>query len=253
MKIQRFAIVLFLVFVVAGCGADKERKKKDQETAKIHFQLAEVQFTEGKFNGSLKESLYAVELDPENPIYHHLVALNYFFGKRMYDRAEVHFKEALKLKSDFSEAHMNFGAMRLEQKDWKGAIPHFNAVLEDIFYNFPERAHNNLGWAYYNSGELEKALVEYGKAVAINSRLAMTYNNIGIVYYRMEKMALSEEALRKAVAIDPNFAEAHFQLGLTLSKKKEKDGALEAFKKVIDIAPRSDFAKSAKEYIDLIK
>ena len=44
-------------------------------------------------------------------------------------------------------------------------------------------AFNNLGIAYRNNEELEKAAAAYGRAVGINPSFAEAHNNLGLVFY----------------------------------------------------------------------
>jgi tetratricopeptide (TPR) repeat protein len=251
MNVQRTAILFLLFLAAASCATGLSQKNR--EDASIHYRLGEVHFNERNYTSALKELTRAVELDPKNPDYHHLLGLTYFIGKRMYNEAIAHFKEAIRLKPGFSEAHMNLGAVYLELKSWDTAIPHFEAALEDIFYRTPEWAYNNLGWAYYNKGDYRNALVNYKKAVEINQRFAMAFNNMGLTYDRTENTEEAVNAFKTAIALVPDFLDAHYNLGVVLVRHKDKAGALKAFERVVEIAPGSDKARSAREYIELIR
>jgi tetratricopeptide (TPR) repeat protein len=251
MNVHRTVILLLIVFLISACGSSLSLKK--EEDAVIHFRLGRVHFNEGNYTTALEELTKAVELAPNNPEYRHLLGLTYFKGKRMYNEAIVHFKEAVKQKPNFSEAHMNLGAVYLELKSWDMAIPHFEATLEDIFYRTPEGAYNNLGWAYYNKGEFQKALENYKKAVEINPRFAMAFNNMGMTYDRAENAEKAVSAFKTAIGLVPDFLEAHYNLGLVLARQKDKEGALKAFERVIEIAPGSEKARSARQFIELIR
>lgn len=251
MQVSKIALCLALAVVMIGCGAKKDDMAK--QDAEIHYKLAHLHFVEGEYNASLKESRIAVDLDPTNHEYHHLLALNYFIGKDMHEKASVHFEKALSLKDDYVDANMNYGALKLDQGDWDGAIPHFERVLEDIFYASPERAYNNLGWAYYKKGDYKRALKNFKKAVDLSADFVKALNNLGLVYYKLGRLDQSEVALKKAVELAPDFSEAHFNLGLTLMKNKNKASALKSFERVVELDPGSDRARSARDYIKLIK
>jgi tetratricopeptide (TPR) repeat protein len=251
MNCLRTAILSILFLAITSCGATLPKQNKEE--ADIHYRLGEVHFNERDYPAALEELTRAVELAHDNPDYHHLLGLAYFIGKRMYNEAIVHFKEAIRLKPDFPEAHMNLGAVYLELKSWDLAIPHFEAVLENVFYRTPEWAYNNLGWAYYNKAQYPKALQNYKKAVEINPRFAMAYNNMGLTYDRMGNAEEAIKAFKTSVGLVPDFLEGHYNLGLVLVRNKDKAGALKAFERVLEIAPASDEARSAREYIELIR
>ena len=73
-------------------------------------------------------------------------------------------------------------------------------------------AYNNLGLAYENSKEFDKAIESFSKAIdnapdKTSQRFAELYNNRGTCYQIMQRF---EEALNdyaKAIEIDPNYAE----------------------------------------------
>ena len=65
-------------------------------------------------------------------------------------------------------------------------------------------AYNNRGVAYYNKGQTDRAITDYGKAIEINPRFAMAYNNRGNAY---EKKKLRDQAIadyRAALEINPS-------------------------------------------------
>ena len=47
--------------------------------------------------------------------------------------------------------------------------------------------------------------------------------------------------------------EANYKLGLVSIRRKDKDTARQSFGRVMELVPQSDKARSAKEYLDLLK
>jgi Flp pilus assembly protein TadD len=81
----------------------------------------------------------------------------------------------------------------------------------------------------------------------------MAYNNMGLA---LTKLGETDEAVRSfetAAELVPDFPEPHYNLGILLMRKKDKSGALKAFEKVVELAPGSEKARSAKEYMELIR
>jgi tetratricopeptide (TPR) repeat protein len=69
----------------------------------------------------------------------------------------------------------------------------------------------------------------------------------------MGKIEEAIKSYKKAIGLFPGFLDANYNLGLALARQKDTEGALKAFERVVELAPESDKARSAREYMDLIK
>jgi tetratricopeptide (TPR) repeat protein len=97
-------------------------------------------------------------------------------------------------------------------KDLSKAIE-YSRMRVDL-YPDDNAAHNNLGWYYQNSGNLEEALKEYKEAIRINPKMAMTYS--GIVWIYLDKTGQPDSALiwaEKMISDNPQNAWAYCYLG----------------------------------------
>lgn len=116
-------------------------------------------------------------------------------------------------------------------------------------------------------GQLEQAIIQYRKAVAVNHNYTAAYNRLGILLGYLGRHADAEKALRRAVELepyravlrnnlgyeyalqgrwpdaeaelsnairlDPQLARAYVNLGMVLSKAQRFEEALEAFNAVL--------------------
>ena len=245
----RYLILLFVAIALAGCGPSLAERKDE---SKVHYELGVVHLGDNNLTEALKELTRAVETYPEDPSYHNALGLAYFY-KGMNDKAVESIKRAVKLDPDFSEARNNLAAVYIDEGRWDDAISQSEAALENIFYSTPELALYNMGVAWYNKGNYEKAAESLRKAGSEQPAYAKAFRFLGMTYDRMGKYGEAAEAYRRAVRVQPGYVDAHFRLGLTLVKLDDKKGALEAFSRVVEIAPESEMARSAREYIDLIR
>jgi len=94
-------------------------------------------------------------------------------------------------------------------------------------------AHNNLGVAYYQKSEWDKAIAEYQKAVTLRPRYADAYNNLGAAYAGKGKFDEAIAAHKQALAIKPDLLRAHLNLGVSYGKNGELDKAIEEYKAVL--------------------
>jgi len=155
---------------------------------------------------ALEHALKALELDDENAEAAHLVALLYLdFCRRSphecrIAEAERHARQALDLKKDFREAKNTLGVILIHQKKYAEAITVLKPLAEDILYQTPENAWGNLGWAYLEKGELDRAI----------------------------------EALRRSVAAQPAFCVGNYRLGLAQERKQQYASAVEAYTRAVE-------------------
>lgn len=255
-QISNFKYQIFLLSTVycllsaifAGCAMDASRK----EDADIHYKLGVVHLNEGNIPEALKELTSAVEKYPKDASYHNVLGLAYF-AKGMHDDAIKHLREAVKINPGLSDARTNMAAVYLEKKEWDLAITEAKLALSDVFYTTPEFAYFNLGRAYYEKADYKAAEDSYKKAIAGNAKYLPAYNNLGITYMKMNRDKEAADILGLAVKIAPNYIDAHYNLGLASIKLKNKKTAQNAFQEVIKLAPNSEMAKSAKEYMELLK
>jgi tetratricopeptide (TPR) repeat protein len=98
-------------------------------------------------------------------------------------------------------------------------------------------AHNNLGDALWEKGELDEVIAESRKSIDINPRDAGTHSNLGLALKAKGQLDDAIAAYHKAIEVDPKFALAHNNLGLALRDKGQPDDAIAAFRAAIASDP----------------
>ena len=79
--------------------------------------------------------------------------------------------------------------------------------------------YNNLGLAYWNSGEVAKAEAAYRQAIQQDDQFALAHANLGLLYLIAKRdYRRAEGSLLTAVALDPELAAAHDALGAYYTK-----------------------------------
>jgi len=105
-----------------------------------------------------------------------------------------------------------------------------------INYNFqfftaapsPE-LHLNLGKAYIEMGNPEKALDAFQKAVSIDPKNAGAYHSLGTAYENKGELDAALQHYKKALSLQNDFVAAHFSLGRVYEKKGDMRQALKYF------------------------
>jgi tetratricopeptide (TPR) repeat protein len=100
----------------------------------------------------------------------------------------------------------------------------------------------NLGFAFTRKGQFNEAIYNFKKAVAIKKDYAKAYNNLGIIYLKFEKLDRAAEFFKKTIELNPRHARAHYNIGIVFTKKGQTDRAIDYFKKAVRID--NDYVKA---------
>jgi len=100
-------------------------------------------------------------------------------------------------------------------------------------------AHNNLGYALYRKGELDKAVTQYRQALEIQPGYPQALNNLGIALRQMGELDDAIQQYRKALQSQPDYAEAHYNLGIALFAKGDTEEAIAQYRQALLTAPEN--------------
>ncbi len=143
------------------------------------------------------------------------------------EKAAVAFREAIKLRPDYADAHQNLGAV-LTTSDPDEAVRELEKAVE--LQPALLKAQYNLAIAYGASGShgSQKAIQQLEKLLAMDPEYPRAEFAIGRELLRSGKPQDAVTHLKIAVEREPNFGEAHYQLGLALSRAgRQADGTAE--------------------------
>lgn len=121
---------------------------------------------------------------------------------------------------------------------WKSVI----SILEDVTKKSPNKARQfiNLGVAYSDAREFEKAIVAFQDSIKLDPKYPETHNNLGNVYNKMGRFDKAIAEYTKAITMRPNYNEAYNNMGSTYTKMKNFKKAIEFHKAALKINHRSE-------------
>jgi len=124
------------------------------------------------------------------------------------------------------------------KQDMKSVI----ATLTEYLKLKPRHANAwyNMGNAYANLKQYEKAIECYNKAVEIKPDMHEALNNIGNAYAGLKQYEKAIECYNKAVEIKPNKHEALNNMGNAYAKLKQYDKSIECYTEAINQASASE-------------
>ena len=111
------------------------------------------------------------------------------------------------------------GYLQLLRKDLQGAIDHLARAVS-IYPSFVA-AHNALGIAYLNLGQIQQARDEFARAIALDDHLPNSYLNLGCAQLELQQYPEAVGSLKKASSIAP--LDVPVLTALTYAEFKNRD------------------------------
>jgi tetratricopeptide (TPR) repeat protein len=141
----------------------------------------------------------------------------------------------LRLQPDLAEAHDNLGNALKERGELEEAVACYRQALR-LKPDLAE-AHSNLGSAFQGQGKLEEAVACYRQALRLKPDLAEAHNNLGGALKDLGELEEAMACCRQALRLRPDYAEAHIILGSALQDRGELDEAMACFQQALRLKP----------------
>jgi protein O-mannosyl-transferase len=97
--------------------------------------------------------------------------------------------------------------------------------------------HNNLGLAWFNAGDTQKAMDHYREAARLNPDDAEAYNNMGNAFVAQNKLQAAIEFYLRAIAVASDYADAHNNLGNAFSQTGQIQKAIKQYQAALRLDP----------------
>jgi tetratricopeptide (TPR) repeat protein len=205
--------------------------------------------------------------EPHDPVVHFLIGQSLAQSGRL-DEAAARFVDALRLQSDFAEAHAELGfvlrtqgrpealqalqaAVRLNP-----VLPGVQLALGDLLFDQGQvvaaiehyhlaiarqpnsaAAHTSLGNALRVVGRQAEATRHYEFAARLRPDLPEPQVNLGMLHQDLKKYDDASACFRRAIEIRPDFAPAHNGLGVALESQGKSAEAVACFREAIRLRP----------------
>ena len=160
------------------------------------------------------------------------------------------FEETRRYTPQSSLIHGNLGALYLARGRPAEAIPELQRALQ-IDPNLPKTL-ANLGMAYRDLGDYEKAIVQFLKAIEMEPQ-ATFYNSLGVCYGMHGKAEEAEDAFQKAISLDPDFAGAYYNLGKLYWDQQKWSEVDAVWRKGLEKDPKHPFLREWLERLQKTK
>lgn len=122
---------------------------------------------------------------------------------------------------------------RQRNEVWENSFTFYQDILQ--YHEGTARVHNNLGMAYAEQGDLNKAEEHYSKAITISDQYAQTHYNLAKLYLKQGKRKEAITHLKKSLKINPQFLFSYYLLAQIYQEMGETKKAQEYFQKAQSI------------------
>ena len=143
--------------------------------------------------------------------------------------------KALELEPNYPEAHNYLGNALKQKGELMAAIDSYKIALK-LNPNYPD-AHNNLGVALRDRGEIISAIVSYKKALSVKPGYPNAFNNLGIALKDQGDLMGAISSYKSALRLKPNSPDVHNNLGIALQGNGDLLAAIASYKTALKLKP----------------
>ncbi len=119
--------------------------------------------------------------------------------------------------------------------DYGSELAIWGANIRDYPLNY--RAFMTRGAIHLANGQLDAALRDYDRCLALNSRNADAYVGRGNVYVGKSRYDQALKDYERAIELEPNLADGHVGRGVVLGFRGQVDAAMREFDRAIELNP----------------
>lgn len=180
----------------------------------------------GRHTEAIEASKKAVSLRPSAESYFNIGLASYYL--KLYREAAVAYRQAIRI--DPYNAADAYYALGLAYRDWGRADDEIQAYKQAIRLRSDySSAYERLGSRYFRSKKYSEALEIFKQLSNLKPGDATVLNNIGETYLEMGRMNDAVEAFRQSIRLKPDFGKAYYNLGKSLLAMGNRDAALEQY------------------------
>lgn len=179
--------------VAYSCEGDFEHAEKayvraielDPELAQAYINLSDLYYKSGDLAsavGTLQRGSYELQ---DNLAIAHLLARVYIEDQR-WDDAIEELERVLDGEPENYDAYYDLGHVYFELGDYETAIDNFENVIAYEQNQNNELLYYALAQAYEANNQVDKAISNYLKAIAVNDKFTLAYKKVGILFLARE-------------------------------------------------------------------
>ena len=214
-----------------GIILTKQALQNDPDYAEAHNNLGGQLLQQGKLDEALEHLTRALSINPELTEAHNNVGIILIQQGKL-DAAISHFQEALRIDPDFALAKKNLQrALAIRQNRMDAEVQKLLAALksspDDPVLNY------RLGNLYLGRGELNNAVGQFEKALALKPKFPEAQNNLALAYAAGRQYDRALAAFTQLIELDPDNPSTYYNIAVLYALQNEVDDAVGWLKKAV--------------------
>src|SRR5262249_47000036 len=188
----------------------------------------------GKHAEALDASKKAVSLRPSAESYFNIGLANFYL--KQYREAADAYRAAIKL-DPYNSADAYY-ALGLVYRDWGKADDEIQAYKQAIKLR-PDYtvAYQRLGSRYLKSKKFNEAVEVFRQLATLKPGDPYAPNSLGEAYVEMNRLNEAAESFRQSIRLKPDYGKAYYNLGKCLLAMGNREGAIEQYTILTNIDP----------------
>jgi protein O-mannosyl-transferase len=144
-------------------------------------------------------------------------------------------QDVVRKSPNLYRGYTNLGKAYFEKGQYEKALEMFERVVALRPSNF--EAYNNRGNAFNSIGQLNKAIADYDKAIALNPSNFKAYNNRGNIFNSIGRLDEAMADYDKAIALNPSDYNLYNNRGNIFNSIGQLDKAIADYSKAVALNP----------------
>jgi tetratricopeptide (TPR) repeat protein len=200
LKISSFFVFSCALICVISCAS--MRSEENIQKAGAHYKMGVANLNESRIQQAFVEFHKAYELDPNNREVLNAIGILYLLHLDEPIKAIGYFEKAAKADPLFSDAYNNIGYAYEKTGNYEKAITFYEKALSNPVYITAEKAYINIGSSYYRMGKYEAALISYKEALKRSPNMSLAYMRLALCYNALGKYGEASTAMTHAIDLD---------------------------------------------------
>lgn len=192
----RALTTICLLALLTGCATEEPNRSEAavnmSEMTQRQLDLGVGYLRNGDYPRAKEKLNRALEIDPRNAVVHATFGL-LFQLEGENELAETYFQNAVRYQPDSAQARNSYGAFLFSQKRYEEAVEQLEHASENRFYRNRPTVFENLGVAYKQLGDDERAEFAFTRAIQLNPEQARALLELAEIRYTQQNYAQSRE------------------------------------------------------------
>ena len=164
---------------------------------------------------------------------------NYYKNIGETEKAIADLNDAISCDSTLPQPYYGRAMYNFNSRNYANAVNDFNNYVKYKRSGFNAEVFSNRGAAYFSIGEVEKALVDYERAIQLDSNFVNVYQNRAIAYKSLKKHNEAIGDWSKLIGFRPDNMPYYVERGDAYFASSKFKKAINDYSKAIELKPKN--------------